>query len=305
MPRAMRRALFVAVAALSATTLASCGEIMRTDALSIGGRSVSEEYVDTVVEQLAAAEQVEVVDGKVEGDAARSVLAGILRVESAHALLDQYGLAVTDEDRQAVLEQFSQDPIFDLLGEELTDLLIALNSQDLALARIKAPSRDTLATMYAKSPASVGSLCVRHLLVETEKEAKAAKDRVLNGEDFAKVAGEVSTEPNADVTGGALANEGSECLLLSVYQEQFDKLFTAGALQARPGVPTAPVKTSFGWHVIFVRPFDEVAQSIEASLAEQPGEQLLTGYVATTQVRVASRYGRWDPSVGQVVALGS
>lgn len=305
MPRAVRRAVFVAVAALSATTLASCSEIMRTDALSVGGRSVSSDYVDMVVEQLAAAQQVELVDGKVEGDAVRSVLAGILRVESAHVLLDEYDLAVTDDDRQAVLEQFLQDPVFDLLGEELTDLLISLNAQDLALARLKAPSRDTLAAMYAKSPASVGSLCVRHLVVETEEEAKTARERVLNGEDFAEVAGEVSTEPNASETGGALADEGSECLTLAVYQEQFDKLFTAGALQARPGVPSAPVQTSFGWHVIFVRPFDEVAQSIEASLAEQPGELLLSGYVATTTVRVASRYGRWDPSVGQVVALGS
>lgn len=305
MPRAMRRALFVAVAALSATTLASCSEIMRSDALSVGGRSVSADYVDKVVEQLATAQQVEIVDGKVEGDAVRSVLAGILRVESAHVLLEQYDLAVTDADRQAVLEQFSQDPVFDLLGEELTNLLVALNAQDLALARLTAPSRNTLATMYAKSPASVGSLCVRHLVVATKEEASAAQKRVQRGEDFAKVAGEVSTEPNANVTGGALADEGSECLLLSVYQEQFDKLFTAGALQARPGVPTAPVKTSFGWHVILVRPFDEVAQSIEESLAEQTGEQLLSGYVATTKVRVASRYGRWDPSVGQVVALGS
>ena len=305
MPRAMRRALFVAVAALSATSLASCGEIMRTDALSIGGRSVSEEYVDMVVEQLAEAQQVEIVDGKVEGDAVRSVLAGILRVESAHVLLDQYGLAVTDEDREAVLEQFSQDPVFDLLGEELTNLLILLNAQDLALARLEVPSRNTLAAMYAKSPASVGSLCVRHLVVATKQEASAAQQRVLDGEDFAKVAGEVSTEPNANETGGALAEEGSECLTLATYQEQFDKLFTAGALQARPGVPTAPVQSSFGWHVIYVRPFDEVAQSIEASLAEQAGELLLSGYVATSEVRVASRYGRWDPSVGQVVALGS
>lgn len=305
MPRAVRRALFVAVAALSATSLASCGEIMRTDALSIGGRSVSEEYVDMVVEQLAEAQQVEIVDGKVEGDAVRSVLAGILRVESAHVLLDQYGLAVTDEDREAVLEQFSQDPVFDLLGEELTNLLVSLNAQDLALARLEAPSRDTLAAMYAKSPASVGSLCVRHLVVATKQEASAAQQRVLDGEDFAKVAGEVSTEPNANETGGALAEEGSECLTLTTYQEQFDKLFTAGALQARPGVPTAPVQSSFGWHVIYVRPFDEVAQSIEASLAEQAGELLLSGYVATSEVRVASRYGRWDPSTGQVVALGS
>lgn len=305
MPRAVRRALFVAVAALSATSLASCGEIMRTDALSIGGRSVSEEYVDMVVEQLAEAQQVEIVDGKVEGDAVRSVLAGILRVESAHVLLDQYGLAVTDEDREAVLEQFSQDPVFDLLGEELTNLLVSLNAQDLALARLEAPSRDTLAAMYAKSPASVGSLCVRHLVVATKQEASAAQQRVLDGEDFAKVAGEVSTEPNANETGGALAEEGSECLTLATYQEQFDKLFTAGALQARPGVPTAPVQSSFGWHVIYVRPFDEVAQSIEASLAEQAGELLLSGYVATSEVRVASRYGRWDPSTGQFVALGS
>jgi parvulin-like peptidyl-prolyl isomerase len=297
--------MFFVVAALSTTTLTSCSEILRTSALSIGERTVSVEYVNKVVEQLAGAQQVELVDGKVAGDAVRSVLAGILRVESAHVLLEQYGLTVTDEDRRAVLEQFAEDPVFDLLGEELTDLLVSLNAQDLALARLETPSRETLAAMYAKSPASVGSLCVRHLVVTTEAEAWAAQRRVLSGEKFAAVAGDVSIEPNAEQTGGALADENSTCLSLGVYQGQFDRLFTAGALRARAGVPTAPVKSSFGWHVIFVRPFEEVADSIAKSLNEQPGEALLAGYVATAPVRVASRYGRWDPSVGQFVAIGS
>jgi hypothetical protein len=126
--------------------------------------------------------------------------------------------------------------------------------------------------------------------------------RVLDGEDFADVAAEVSTEPNADATGGALAGEGNDCLALGVYQEQFDNAFVVGALKARAGVPTDPVKSGFGYHIIFIRPFDEVADSIEATITEQPGQYLLSGYLATSKITVASRFGKWDPSVGQIVA---
>ena len=44
----------------------------------------------------------------------------------------------------------------------------------------------------------------RHILVETEDEAKKAHERVKGGEDFAKVAGELSTDPGSKTDGGDL-----------------------------------------------------------------------------------------------------
>ena len=44
----------------------------------------------------------------------------------------------------------------------------------------------------------------RHILVETEDEAKKAYERVKGGEDFAKVAGELSKDPGSKTDGGDL-----------------------------------------------------------------------------------------------------
>jgi hypothetical protein len=62
------------------------------------------------------------------------------------------------------------------------------------------------------------------------------------------------------------------------------------------------VKASFGWHVIFVRPFEAVRESVTANLATSAGEYLLLGALADADISVASRYGRWDPLAGSVVA---
>ncbi|MGA1138664.1 MAG: hypothetical protein ACO3VN_00840 [Ilumatobacteraceae bacterium] len=67
-------------------------------------------------------------------------------------------------------------------------------------------------------------------------------------------------------------------------------------------MPTRPVKSSFGWHVIYIRPFTAVSESVSANLAEAAGEFLLLGLLADADVSVASRYGRWDPLAGSVVA---
>jgi len=301
-PRLIRQFGIVVAATLSFSALAGCGEIMQNDAIAIGDSSVSEDYVDTIIEQLATVDQVQLVDGRIEGDALRSILTAILRNEATHEFLMANDVSVTDQEREEVVTQYEEDPQFALIGPELQELLISLNSQDLALARIKVPQRESLAAMYAKEPASLGVMCARHLLVDSESEARAAMKRVLDGEDFAQVAAEVSTEPNASETGGALAGEDNDCLALGVYQEQFDNDFVIGALKARAGTPSEPVKSSFGHHIIFMRPYDEVADSIEKSLAENPGQYLLSGYLATSKVTVASRFGRWDPSVGQIVA---
>jgi len=62
------------------------------------------------------------------------------------------------------------------------------------------------------------------------------------------------------------------------------------------------VKSSFGWHVIYVRPFTAVADSVSQALNSAAGEYLLLGALADADITVASRYGKWNPLTGQVVA---
>lgn len=286
----------------AAALFSACGSVVSGNALEIGPSTISKANFETILEQLSDAGQVDVNEGRIDAEAARAVLAAILRGEGVEQLLTQFDITIEDADIADVVEQLNSDPEFADLGKELQDLLISLNTQDLALDRIPAPSDDDAKAMYAKAPASLGALCVRHLVVDERATAEKALQELRDGADFADVAGRFSIEPNASETGGALGGEDSDCLTLATYQEQFDNKFTAGALAAKAGVPTDPVESSFGWHIIYVRPYDEVSASLKTLLDESPGGLLLNGLLATSKIVVASEYGRWDASVGQIVA---
>ena len=79
----------------------------------------------------------------------------------------------------------------------------------------------------------------RHILVSTEDEAKAALARVKGGEDFAKVAGELSKDPGSQ--GGDLG---------WFTKERMVPEFAEAAFKLEPGQISDPVKSQFGWHII-------------------------------------------------------
>ena len=82
----------------------------------------------------------------------------------------------------------------------------------------------------------------RHILVETEDEAKAIAEQIKGGADFAKLAKEKSKDPGA-AQGGDLGYFG---------KEQMVPEFAEVAFKMYPGQVSNPVKTQFGWHIIKV-----------------------------------------------------
>lgn len=81
----------------------------------------------------------------------------------------------------------------------------------------------------------------RHILVPEEADAKKVVDRLKAGEDFAKVAGEVSKDPGSGKDGGDLG---------WFTKDRMVKEFAEAAFALKPGELSAPVKSQFGWHVI-------------------------------------------------------
>ncbi len=91
-----------------------------------------------------------------------------------------------------------------------------------------------------------------HILVETEKEAKALKARLEKGEDFAKLAKEFSKDPSTKEKGGALGFFGRGIMTAA---------FEKAAFALKPGAISDPVKTEYGFHLIKVE---------EKKAAEEP-----------------------------------
>ncbi len=293
---------FRILGAIALVSLSACSSAVSTSAVRIGDDRLSVDDFELTVQQLGDAGQLDIVDGRVSGESSRSVLGALLRGMATTQMLEIYGEPVTDADRQVVLDQLEQDSQTALLGPELKELIVSLNSQDLALARVEVPATDELAATYAKIPAKLGVMCMRHIVVDDESTAKKVINLFNDGKDFAELAGTYSIEPGASTSGGALGSATSECIALAEIQTGFDAAFTAGALQAKESVAYGPVKSSFGWHVILIRPFDEIADALNAMLSVDPGHTLLTGYLATADISIKSSYGRWNPPTGQIVA---
>jgi peptidyl-prolyl cis-trans isomerase C len=82
----------------------------------------------------------------------------------------------------------------------------------------------------------------RHILVESEDEAKAIGAELKKGADFAELAKKKSKDPGAS-DGGDLG---------FFTKDQMVPEFSAVAFALEPGKISDPVKSQFGWHIIKV-----------------------------------------------------
>jgi peptidyl-prolyl cis-trans isomerase C len=125
-----------------------------------------------------------------------------------------------------------------------------------------------------KSMAGQEEVRARHILVESEDEAKALLEQLKNGADFASLAKEKSKDPGA-AEGGDLGY---------FTKDQMVPEFADVAFKMYPGQLSNPVKTQFGWHVIKVEDrrtkqppeFDKVKDQIEAFLARKAQTDFIT-----------------------------
>jgi peptidyl-prolyl cis-trans isomerase C len=126
----------------------------------------------------------------------------------------------------------------------------------------------------------------RHILVETEDEAKAIEDELKKGADFAELAKKKSKDPGAS-DGGDLG---------FFTKDQMVPEFSAVAFALEPGKISDPVKSQFGWHIIKVEEkrnrkapdFDQVKAQIETYVTRKAQAD----YVA--KLREAAKIERMD-----------
>ncbi len=115
----------------------------------------------------------------------------------------------------------------------------------------------------------------RHILVETEDEAKAIKAELAKGADFAELAKKKSKDPGA-ADGGDLG---------FFTKEQMVPEFSAVAFSLEPGKISDPVKSQFGWHIIKV----EEKRNRKAPDFEQVKAQIETYVTRKAQAEYVSK----------------
>ncbi len=129
----------------------------------------------------------------------------------------------------------------------------------------------------------------RHILLATEDDAKKALARVKGGEDFAKVATELSKDP---------AGEGGDLGWFT--KDRMVPEFSAVAFTLEPGQISDPVKTQFGWHIIKVEekrmktfpPYDQLKEQAMRYVSQKAQSELITDLRSKAKIETFDDSGK-------------
>ena len=200
-------------------------------------------------------------------------------------------LAFAAEDLGQDLQQVPQDQIRAVLLSQMIDMkLMAQAAQKLGLEddelyklRLSYLTDRALRRAYAKqaigdtiTPEAIKAeydkqvaamptqdeVHARHILVNSEDDAKAIKAQLDAGGDFAAIAKEKSIDPSAKQNGGDLGFFTADKMV---------KPFADAAFALKINEISAPVQSQFGWHVI---------QVLERRPAPKPTLEELTGQIS-------------------------
>lgn len=145
---------------------------------------------------------------------------------------------------------------------------------------------DAMKKVYAEAAKQMGEeqeVRARHILVETEDQAKAILADLKKGGDFAAIAKEKSKDPGSGAQGGDLGYFA---------KDQMVPEFAEVAFKLDKGKTSDPVKSQFGWHIILVEDkrtkpvpeFDKVKDQIEAYVQRKAQADLVSKLRADAKI---------------------
>jgi PPIC-type PPIASE domain len=312
----IRRALPFALAAF---LLAACG-LNRPEVARVGDATLSFDQLRHAVALQRSLSDLQGIpcgrkaDGETQRSAcSRQALSGELLWLAVAPYAEQHGLGPSDAQiRQAVgqLEaQVGGEPLDTALTahhvtrEDLNELgrkLLTIRDVRLAVALHRA-GEARLHALYRQHALEFTSIQVDHILVKTRADAEAVFRRVKDASEarFVAVAKSVSIEPGAEERGGELGTN-----VASTY----DPAFARAAVALEPGQVSPPVRTRFGWHVIYlvdkeVTSFEDAKPRLVDSIADREFGAWLQQRADALDVEVNPRYGRFVPESFSVVPV--
>ncbi len=178
---------------------------------------------------------------------------------------------------------------------EFVEQLIIQDGVQAQLAEaVEAISEYVINAELVDSPLDWTVVCASHILVETEDEANAVAARIESGEDFATIAQEVSIDPGSAPNGGDLGCNSPA---------GFPAPFAAATMDAEIDVPTSPVESELGFHIIVVSQREEATPEVVRDALERDAlvgavDRWFVGLIDGADVTVDEGIGTWvtDPS---------
>jgi peptidyl-prolyl cis-trans isomerase C len=181
-----------------------------------------------------------------------------------------------EADRFAETSEFKRKLAF-LRDKALMESLLSKVARE---SLTEAETKKVYEAAAQSQPAEV-EFRARHILVETESQARAVWRRVLTGEDFAKLADEVSRDPGSK--GGDLG---------WFVKERMVPEFGEAVSKLQAGQTSEPVRTQFGWHVIRLEAkrekafptLEEVRDQIERYVVQKAQTEVIMGLRSATKI---------------------
>jgi parvulin-like peptidyl-prolyl isomerase len=207
------------------------------------------------------------------------------------------GIVVTDADVQARIKQIKKQYFANnetkykaqLKAQGLTEPLLAINLRGQILSEkiyakvtgnVKVTDADikTYYDAHKSTYAQTASRDVRHILVNNKKLADTIEAQLKAGGDFAKLAKKYSKDPGSAAQGGKLTISKGQTVA------PFDKV----AFSLKLNELSAPVHTTYGWHIIQAlsavrpatqKPLKDVKASISTQLLQTKKTDVINKWV--------------------------
>ncbi|WP_292530835.1 peptidylprolyl isomerase [Methylocystis sp.] len=263
MSHARKNARSLARAALGASALAALLALSAAGATTaaaktlakVNGVEITDDDLKLAMEDLGAA-----VPRQLEGKARETYVLDFL-------IDEQLVVQKAQADKLAETPEFAKKLAY-LRDKALMETLLGDVAQ-------KAATEAAIKQAYdeaAKNQKQETEYHAHHILVPTEEEAKAALKRVKGGEDFGKVATELSKDPGAK--GGDLG---------WFTKDRMVPEFGDAAAKMAPGQISDPIKTQFGWHIVKLDekrpkvfpPLDQVKDQVARYVVQKAQSELV------------------------------
>lgn len=277
--------------AAAAVALAACGGASGEVAATVNGTEITVGEVEANINSQ-------------EESISKDLFAQFLSVEIQWAILsraidERFDLEFGDEEvtaeAEAIFESFksgeqTREEFLDERGitEEFLRTIATQRLHDRAIreqftAEVADLTQEEIDAGIEEARTELFDVCVSHILVATEEEAREALGRLEAGEDFTEVAAEVSTDTGTAGQGGTLP-----CGAPSGYVAPF-----ANATLVAPIGEVYPevVETEFGYHVILVT---ERTDPTDEEIGDVLTSQWLLDEIREAEVTVEERFGTWQ-----------
>lgn len=292
-----RLMLVVGVVALVATACSSSSPVVAT----VGGVDITRREVESMVRKSDQA--------ITNADFLRFLSVAIQWEAVVQKAAEEFSVSPTKEDIDAKVDELRSEFSPDATLEEYLEQVNASNEGIRMYARqliiqqaveeglqdsYEKPTEEDAAAELEEYRLDWTEVCAAHILVATKEEADEVMTRLGNGEEFADLAEELSIDTGSAVNGGDLG---------CVAPSQFVPEFGEAAMTAEIGVPTEPVESSFGYHIILLSSrteatVEDVLTYLESKAKYEAVDAWFLGAVNAADVVVPENVGVWviDPS---------